>query len=51
MAAETPALTTLKPALLDEWADFAGSLFDELPPRLDDLESWWRGLARSRSAA
>jgi nucleoside-triphosphatase THEP1 len=51
MAAETPALTTLKPAMRDEWANFAGPLFDELPPQLDALENWWRGLARKRSAA
>ncbi|MDI9850165.1 DUF2478 domain-containing protein [Rhodoblastus sp. 17X3] len=50
-AAETPALTTLKPAMRDEWAAFAGPLFDELPPQLDALENWWRGLARKRSAA
>ena len=51
MAAETPVLTTLKPLMRAEWAHFANSLSDELPPSLDALENWWRGLAQDIAAA
>jgi len=46
-----PLLTTLKPALRDEWRDFAGSFSVELPPDPDALEMWWRGLTEARAAA
>jgi nucleoside-triphosphatase THEP1 len=51
VAAERPVLTTLKPLMRPDWALFAGPLSDELPPSLDAVEIWWRGLAISFVAA
>jgi nucleoside-triphosphatase THEP1 len=49
LSADIPVVTTLKPTMRAEWAQFAGALSDETPNR-EALESWWRSLASACAA-
>lgn len=46
LAGEVPILTSVVPKFDPVWTAFAAPLFIVLPPQLEAIEAWWRGLQR-----
>ena len=46
LEAQVPILTSVDPKFDPVWTAFAAPLFVMLPPRLEAVEAWWRGLSR-----
>ncbi|CAN7416670.1 DUF2478 domain-containing protein [Phenylobacterium sp. LjRoot164] len=46
LEAQVPILTSVAPKFDPIWAAFAAPLFVMLPPQLEALDAWWRGLER-----
>lgn len=46
LAGGVPILTSVAPKFDPAWSAFAAPLFVMLPPRLEAVEAWWRGLNR-----
>lgn len=45
LEAQAPILTSVAPKFDAQWAAFAAPLFVILPPELDAIRAWWRGVA------
>lgn len=50
LEAEVPILTAVSPRFEAAWSRFAAPLYASLPPDMDTVEAWWRGVSAARRA-